>query len=124
MARVKEVDFELDELELDEMEEEIQEEKPKAKKAKKEKKEKVQNDNFVGANELAIELGTEGPKLRAWLRNQYPERQKGSSWKWEKGSKELQEVIDGFKAYRATVGTRKTKEVVEMPEDEDFDLDI
>ncbi|MCK9444984.1 MAG: hypothetical protein M0Q14_10720 [Tissierellaceae bacterium] len=97
-ATVIDKDFNLNELEG--LEEEIAEDT---------KKKKAKVDNMVRAEQLAKELGTDGPKLRAWLRKQYPNRPKGAAWKWEKDSEELQEVIDGYIAYKEAPKKEKPK---------------
>lgn len=125
MARSNENELNLDELEL-ELEEDaavVEEKAPKkekkAKKAKKEKpeKEKVES-KYISANKLAEELGTNGQNFRSWLRTQFPQHPKGTSWKWEKDSKELQELVDAWNAYRAGIkdkpATKETTPEVEI----------
>ena len=108
---MKEGNVVLDDLNLEEIEEEVKkEDEPKKEATKeKEKKEKIVKENYVTANQLAEELETTGFALRGWLRKQYPNRQKGTAWKWEKGSPELQEVIDSYKAYKKTPTKKETK---------------
>jgi phage antirepressor YoqD-like protein len=114
----EELDLDLDDLDLDEdddMEDLVEEEDAPEEEAKPKKKpkKKAEPDNTIGANQLAKQLGTEGYKFRAWLRKQYPEHKKGTSWKWEKDSKELQEVIDTYKA-KDNKPKRKDKSAIEV----------
>ncbi len=109
----------LDELEVDEMEQELTEATSK-KAPKGEKKEKAPREakigpTQIGAAALAEQLGTTGRDLRIFLRKHFRDMstEKGKTYVWEKGSKEVQEIIDAYKAAKAAPKPKKEKAVVE-----------
>ena len=109
----------LDELEVDEMEQELTEATSK-KAPKGEKKEKAPREakivpTQIGAAALAEQLGITGRDLRIFLRKHFRDMttDKGKTYVWEKDSKELQEIIDAYKAAKAAPRPKKEKTVVE-----------
>ena len=106
----------LDELEVDEMEQELtaatEKKAPKEKKAPREVK---IGANQIGAAGLAEQLGITGRDLRIFLRKHFRDMttDKGKTYVWEKGSKELQEIIDAYKAAKAAPRPKKEKAVAE-----------
>jgi len=128
----------LDELEVDEMEQELIEATSK-KAPKGEKKEKAPRKAIIGPNQigtaaLAEQLGTTGRELRIFLRKHFRDMStdKGKTYVWEKGSKEVQEIIDAYKAAKAAPKTKKEKapaapaapvEPVETIDLDDLDLE-
>ena len=105
----------LDELEVDEMEQELIEATSK-KDTKGEKKEKAPRGPKIGPNQigtaaLAEQLGTTGRELRVFLRKHFRDMStdKGKTYVWEKGSKEVQEIIDAYKAAKAAKAAPKPK---------------
>lgn len=105
----------LDELEVDEMEQELIEATSK-KAPKGEKKEKAPRaakigPNQIGAAALAEQLGTTGRELRVFLRKHFRDMStdKGKTYVWERGSKEVQKIIDAYKAAKAAPRTKKEK---------------
>ena len=108
----------LDELEIDEMEQELT--AATEKKAPKEKKEKAPREAKIGANQigaagLAEQLGITGRDLRIFLRKHFRDMttDKGKTYVWEKGSAELQAIIDAYKAAKAAPRPKKEKAVAE-----------
>lgn len=105
----------LDELEVDEMEQELIEATSK-KDPKGEKKGKAPRGpkigpNQIGAAALAEQLGTTGRELRIFLRKHFRDMStdKGKTYVWERGSKEVQEIIDAYKAAKAAKAAPKPK---------------
>lgn len=105
----------LDELEVDEMEQELIEATSK-KAPKGEKKGKAPRGakigpNQIGAAALAEQLGTTGRELRIFLRKHFRDMStdKGKTYVWERGSKEVQEIIDAYKAAKAAKAAPKPK---------------
>lgn len=99
----------------------------KEKKTNKEKKTKKENKdmgNVVTATMLAEQLGTTPFALRGWLRKMFPNRKKGTAWRWEKGSKELQDVIDMYNSYQEKSMKRKEKLEEKSKPVEDIDVSI
>lgn len=105
----------LDELEVDEMEQELIEatskKAPKGEKKGKAPREAKIGPNQIGAAALAEQLGTTGRELRVFLRKHFRDMStdKGKTYVWEKGSKEVQEIIDAYKAAKAAPRTKKEK---------------
>lgn len=124
VEEVEDVEIDVEDLELDGIEEvEVEddaveaeleaEEKPKT--VAKEKKKRTAptgstlasvqplNENEVGVAYIAEALGIEGREVRAFLRKNYRDMnaEKGQRYRWEKGSAELQSIIDNFKAEKA-----------------------
>ena len=99
----------LDELEVDEMEQELTE--ATSKKAPKGKREAKIGPNQIGAAALAEQLGTTGRELRIFLRKHFRDMStdKGKTYVWERGSKEVQEIIDAYKAAKAAKAAPKPK---------------
>jgi len=128
----------LDELEVDEMEQELIEATSK-KDTKGEKKGKAPREEKIGPNQigtaaLAEQLGTTGRELRIFLRKHFRDMStdKGKTYVWEKGSKEVQEIIDAYKAAKAAPKPKKEKaptkaaapvETVEPLDLDDLDLE-
>lgn len=87
--------------EMDEMEAELGQatKEPKAKAEKTTKEPKI-GPNQIGVKELAEMLETTGRELRIYLRKNFRDMntEKGHTYAWEKGSAELQEIINGYKA--------------------------
>lgn len=105
----------LDELEVDEMEQELIEATSK-KDTKGEKKEKAPRGPKIGPNQigtaaLAEQLGTTGRELRMFLRKHFRDMStdKGKTYVWERGSEEVQKIIDAYKAAKAAPKTKKEK---------------
>lgn len=120
MAKTVEIidDLEVMEVnEVDEMEQELNEAtEVKTKKVKKEKGEKKAREpkiapNQMGVSELASTLGTTGRELRMFLRKHFRDMstEKGKIYIWERGSKELQDIIDSYKAAKAAPRKRAEK---------------
>lgn len=109
----------LDELEVDEMEQELTEatskKAPKGEKKGKAPREAKIGPNQIGAAALAEQLGTTGRELRIFLRKHFRDMStdKGKTYVWEKGSKEVQEIIDAYKAAKAAPRTKKEKVLAE-----------
>ena len=103
--------------EVDEMEQELTEAtEVKTKKAKKESGEKKAREpkiaaNQIGVSELAGTLGTTGRELRMFLRKHFRDMNsdKGKTYVWGRGSKELQDIIDAYKAAKAAPRKRAEK---------------
>jgi hypothetical protein len=95
--------------ELDEMETELTEATTApATKAKKEKKEKAAKEPKISATQvgvagLAEQLGTTGRELRMFLRKNFRDMtsDKGKTYVWDKDSKDVQAIIDAYKAKKA-----------------------
>ena len=116
---------------IDEMEAELVEttaEKPAATE-KKAKEPKI-NTNQIGTSGLAEMLGTTPRDLRAFLRKHFRnmETEKGKTYVWEKGSKELQEVIDAYKAKKtepkAPKAPKEKAEVADKPTQQDAPVTV
>lgn len=111
----------LDELEVDEMEQELTEatskKTPKGEKKGKAPREPKIGPNQIGAAALAEQLGTTGRELRIFLRKHFRDMStdKGKTYVWERGSKEVQEIIDAYKAAKAAPRTKKEKALAEAP---------
>lgn len=105
----------LDELEVDEMEQELIEatskKAPKGEKKGKAPRAAKIGPNQIGAAALAEQLGTTGRELRVFLRKHFRDMStdKGKTYVWERGSKEVQEIIDAYKAAKAAPRTKKEK---------------
>ena len=128
----------LDELEVDEMEQELTEatskKAPKGGKKEKAPREAKIGPNQIGAAALAEQLGTTGRDLRIFLRKHFRDMstEKGKTYVWEKGSKEVQEIIDAYKAAKAAPKPEKEKapteaaapvETAELIDLDDLDLE-
>lgn len=104
---------------LDEMEQEIGEatKEVKTKKAKA-PHEPVIGDGMIGVAGLAEQLGITGRELRMFLRKHFRDMtaDKGKTYVWTKGSKEVQEITDAFKAYKAAPH-KKTEKAEPATED-------
>ena len=96
--------------ELDEMEIELKEATtaPAGKKEKKEKAEKTPKEPKIGANQVGVagiaeQLGITGRELRMFLRKNFRDMtsDKGKTYVWDKDSKDVQAIIDAFKAKKA-----------------------
>jgi hypothetical protein len=109
----------LDELEIDEMEQELTEatskKDPKGEKKGKATREAKIGPTQIGAAALAEQLGTTGRELRMFLRKHFRDMStdKGKTYVWERGSKEVQEIIDAYKAAKAAPKTKKEKALLE-----------
>lgn len=109
----------LDELEVDEMEQELtaatEKKAPKGEKKEKAPREAKIGPTQIGAAALAEQLGITGRDLRIFLRKHFRDMntEKGKTYVWEKGSKELQEIIDAYKAAKAAPKPKKEKAVAE-----------
>ena len=109
----------LDELEVDEMEQELtaatEKKAPKGEKKEKAPREAKIGPTQIGAAALAEQLGITGRDLRIFLRKHFRDMntEKGKTYVWEKGSKELQEIIDAYKAAKAAPRPKKEKAVAE-----------
>lgn len=105
----------LDELEVDEMEQELIEatskKAPKGEKKGKAPRAAKIGPNQIGAAALAEQLGTTGRELRVFLRKHFRDMStdKGKTYVWERGSKEVQKIIDAYKAAKAAPRTKKEK---------------
>lgn len=94
--------------ELDEMETELKE-ATAAPAGKKEKKEpKTPKEPKIGANQIGVagiaeQLGITGRELRMFLRKNFRDMtsDKGKTYAWDKDSKDVQAIIDAFKAKKA-----------------------
>jgi hypothetical protein len=124
----------LDELEVDEMEQELTEATSKKEPKGKGKREAKIGPNQIGAAALAEQLGTTGRELRIFLRKHFRDMStdKGKTYVWERGSKEVQEIIDAYKAAKAAPKPKKEKaptkaaapvETVEPIDLDDLDLE-
>lgn len=95
--------------ELDEMETELTEATTApATKAKKEKKEKAAKKPKISATQIGVaglaeQLGTTGRELRMFLRKNFRNMtsDKGKTYVWDKDSKDVQAIIDAYKAKKA-----------------------
>ena len=96
--------------ERDEMETELKEATtaPVSKKEKKEKEPKTPKEPKIGANQIGVagiaeQLGTTGRELRMFLRKNFRDMasDKGKTYVWDKDSKDVQAIIDAFKAKKA-----------------------
>lgn len=96
----------LDEMEVDEFEQELNEKAIGGKKEKKEKapREPKIGENQIGASGIAEILGIAPRELRMFLRKHFRDMstEKGKTYVWDKGSKEVQEIVDAYKQYKAT----------------------
>ena len=108
---------------VDEMEAEIIEKTAEtpADTEKKAKEPKI-GSNQVGTSALAEMLGITSRDLRMFLRKHFRNMgtEKGKTYVWEKGSKELQEIIDAYKSKQSAPKAPKadkaaTSEKVEAP---------
>lgn len=138
---VEQVVEDLDEMdveEIDAMEQELVENTEKKEKKEKAPKESKIGANQVGAADVAAMLGITARDLRMFLRKNFRDmtKEKGQTYVWEKGSPDLQAVLDAYTAKKNAPKAEKkakakTVENVDIPQApvaapidlDDFDLE-
>jgi len=96
----------------------------KAGKTIKKVEPKEIDPNIMTPTDLAEELGITPYKLRAFLRKAFPTHKKGESWRFKKGSKDLQEVIDLYKAEAVKPRKAAKAKDVDVVDDDEIDITI
>ena len=107
---------------------------PKAPKEIKPPKEPRISTTQIGSAGLAEMLGTTAFKLRGFLRKYFRDMasQKGQTYVWEKGSPELQAIVDAYNTAKSAVRaptvkkgkkTAETAEITPTPEAPQIGLD-